>query len=246
MNNVGAMVVTRVPINSFKAKTRIGSRISNQEIANQFALVLARTAIKHLKYLNIDTYIYHQPLEGNSFDIHQIQSVFGRNIIGAYSDQKNLDKLANRSRSLRILMKLGYKKAILLLSDCPYLDSLSIQTMLFYLDFYDVVLYPSTDSGINAYGLTINVDPICIMATQNGTRKITEDLCEELSNYLRLQKINYHVIASALPDIDTLEDLHNLWYYLNSPLSQKRLGYLAKDSELYNFISTHKEDLQIL
>lgn len=241
---IGAMIMVRVPIGGSQSKTRIGKAINNQSLANLLALKLARTTVESLASLNIDVYIYHQILKEN-VEIEKIQSFFGSKIVCSYSDVNGLDKLCNRSAALEILLKLGYDKAIVLPSDCPYLTPQYLEKFVSKIGDYDAVLCKSSDDGINAYGISKGVNPWCIAVSLDSHTPLSDNLIQDVSNYLEKQELNYKIVTPTLSDIDTLHDLQEFWRFLRVSTLLKEEHTKGIYQEIYIFLEENRDVLML-
>jgi glycosyltransferase A (GT-A) superfamily protein (DUF2064 family) len=214
--------------------------IGNQDTANRLSLLLARLAVENIKPLNLPLYLYHQEIS----DDDAIRLAFGETFERHFVYQKDIHFMANVHRSLQLLMGLGYRKAVLLVSDCPYLDRGYLERLLRELDAHDVVLQPAVDKGINAIGCSS--DRLIYLPMMNAvSRSPGYNLLEELQAFLTSQRLSHVALNPPLPDIDSAEDVRELWGYLNRPSGAPRAEFSQAARELYNFLSEHQLEFNL-
>jgi glycosyltransferase A (GT-A) superfamily protein (DUF2064 family) len=224
-----------MPTSDVRSKTRIGSALHNQQLANHLSLHLARLTIENIESDETDLYLYHQE---TTEPLADPDLVFGHAFRGVFEYQTRLDFMDNVSRSLRLLLDLGYEKAIFLVSDCPYLNREHLETILRLLDSYAVVLHPAEDKGINAIGC-MGSFPTHLPTTNVVSRSPGYQLLDEVEVFLASQGVNYFVASPALADIDMTEDVWRFFFHMNNQVSSVSPPRLR---ELYDFLVQHKQD----
>ena len=95
----------------------------------------------------------------------------------------------------------GYRKSIIIGSDCIEIDSELIEKAFDYLDRCDVIIGPSLDGGYYLIGTNKPIDIIF-----NNMKWSTENVLGETINRLKKNGLDY-ILLEYLNDIDKLKDL---------------------------------------
>jgi len=242
MDKIGVVVWCRIPLQKSKAKTRIATEIGDQELANQLSLMLARVTLSNVMASNVDMFIYHQQVGGHLFNG---SDYFGDNINGYFAYNNRVGWLENTWLSLRKLLDRGYKKAVALVSDCPYFLNSRLQEVSKCLDQNMVVLCPATDKGINAYAVTNFIKSNCFYANNILSRSPNYDLTSELTEYLSRHNYSFTVMNPPLPDIDSVRDVRDYWKTLNDSAPIRQTMSVRSLQEIYDFLLTHRVEFKL-
>jgi glycosyltransferase A (GT-A) superfamily protein (DUF2064 family) len=102
------------------------------------------------------------------------------------------------------------------------------------LHLYDVVLWPSEDGGVNAYG-TRNTELSWLRSRNSTSRSPGYGLLEDLRENLRESALTFKVMSPALPDIDEAGDLrvfHRQWPEQGEPEWRELFDFLTENRHL--------------
>jgi glycosyltransferase A (GT-A) superfamily protein (DUF2064 family) len=242
MEKVGVVLWTRMPLPGSRAKTRIAAAIGDQDLANRLSLMLAQVTISNITAPNVDIFIYHPPVSSRDFEG---SDYFGDSIKEYFAYNTRVGWLENTWLSLRKLLVRGYRKAVALVSDCPYFLYSHLQSISEYLDQKDIVLVPAIDKGINAYGVVSSISSNTFYADNIVSRSPHYDLVSEVTQHLSRENYSFAVIYPPLPDIDELQDVQEYWNALTQGIFADRVESVKALREIYSFLLAHCTEFKL-
>lgn len=126
-----------------RVKTRLAATIGDEK-----ALEIYGALIKHTcsitRSLEIDKYVYYS-------DYVKSADIWFDGYLKKVQQGKNLGE--RMSNAFAETFCNGYKKAVIIGTDCPDISEANIQNALDYLDSYDIVIGPAADGGYYLLGM---------------------------------------------------------------------------------------------
>ena len=216
MTKTSINIFTRSPIIG-TVKTRMNPPLSLKQ-----CLELHRTLIRN-------TLHQVQPLRRSSIDIsvcmtgileqaldYAIDLNFPKDV--SIDVQLGLNLGERLENILRMRMENNYPEVIFIGTDCPSLESSTIEEAIKILQHKDVVVGPTLDGGYYLLGFSSYV-PCILKGISWGTSKVYQQTLVILEKHL----IQWTGLAPK-SDLDTFENLKELWQDLNfSPYLRKKL-----------------------
>ena len=177
-------------------KTRMRSLLSEDE-----RMFLSKEMLKiaccEMSNISVDKYLHLYPDASGSF-VKELSSIYGFKTF----DQSS-GFLSKKIYEALDCQKNKYVKRVVIGSDIPSLSVNEIYDCLNYLDYYDLVIGPSTDNGFYLVGAK-NQSHDCFK-DMNLNQILTDDVINICNN----RRIKYKLLR-VLKDIDTPTDLLNL------------------------------------
>jgi len=174
-----------------KVKTRLAATLGNEEALKIYQILIAHTHHEIIP-IEADKYIFYSDfipgsLESNdSVLLHQVQT---GNDLG--------ERMKN---AFELLFKKGYKKVLIIGTDCAALEAKHIQFAIQKLDLVDVVIGPAEDGGYYLLGMKKTIPNLFTEMEWS-----TEWVMTETISRLTQANLSYSTIET-LSDIDQEED----------------------------------------
>jgi len=196
-------------------------RIFITVLYKQFIIDLLST----IKKLNIEFKICFYPPDSEK----NIISLFGNNY--HYIPQKGNNLGERMKNSFDRVFKEGYRKVVLIGSDMPDLPGDLILKSFDFLQLNDVVIGPSRDGGY--YLIGFNKDSFNTLIFQDIMWSI-ESVFKDTMKILNKLKLTVHILPEW-NDIDTIDDLHELYHRNQSTnfRKSKTMSLLMKYQNMY-------------
>ncbi len=187
MSNSALIVFLRIPEKG-KVKTRLARKIGEEKALEVYKILIKKTFLESNK-LKVDVLPFYTPKIPNSIPWKR-----------AKPQIQNGDDLGEcMSNAFEYVFAEGYKKAVIIGSDCFSLKREILEEAFDGLDQNDFVIGPSEDGGYYLLGMTQNHPDIF--------KNIAWSSEEVLAKTLKKLKGHKVKKLGSLNDIDTLEDL---------------------------------------
>jgi rSAM/selenodomain-associated transferase 1 len=125
---------------------------------------------------------------------------------GFYEEVQQGDDLGMRMHNaFDTLFERGYKKLVIIGSDCPQLDTPRVQQAFDLLNEYDIVTGPAADGGYYLLGMK-NLHPDLFQNKKWSTGTVFADTMQDIER-LQLK----HAVLPVLSDVDELKDVPAGW-----------------------------------
>jgi len=188
MTKNALIIFLKIP-ESGKVKTRLGKEIGYNQAVEVYKKLVDYT-ISEAEIVSADLFLFYSP--NLPTDINQKHS---------YRLQKG-DGLGKRMQNaFSEVFSLGYKKVIIIGSDCPELNASILETAFKTLEAAEVCIGPATDGGYYLLGMK----KLETLLFENKTWS-TNTVYDRTINDFRYLNLNYAVLPK-LSDLDTVEDL---------------------------------------
>ncbi|MBK8502953.1 MAG: TIGR04282 family arsenosugar biosynthesis glycosyltransferase [Saprospiraceae bacterium] len=129
-----------------KVKTRL-AKTAGKSVALQIYQKLVKITLDQARHLNCTTYLYFYPTIDQSFNDENKDFIFRKQ----YGED-----LGQKMKIAFDQVLENHEKAVIIGTDCPYINTEIITDAFEKLDKYDVTLGPATDGGYYLLGLTKN------------------------------------------------------------------------------------------
>ena len=188
------MVFTRNPVPG-RVKTRIG-RVMGDEVAMQVHRRLSQHTRSVVQQLACDKSVW---LDGPpAGDWWWSEGMFQVNI------QRGSDLGERMANAFLDEFRSGYRKVIIIGTDCPGITTSILDKSIFALDEVPAVIGPAADGGYYLLGLTGFI-PELFSGKAWGTATVFQDTISDLD-----RSGHVHRLLPELPDVDRPEDLIHL------------------------------------
>jgi len=186
-----------------KVKTRLAADIGNEKALKVYQYLLNYTKDVLLE-CPFDKVVYY--LDEIAFsDIFEFE-YFDKEL------QNGFDLGDRMQNAIKASLDLGYKKAVLIGSDCAEITSAIIEEAFEKLNNHDVVLGPAIDGGYYLIGMQKSQKQLFKNKQWGGSNVLVDTLLD------LKEKDNSYYLLPALNDVDTLEDLKLLTTKLKQDL----------------------------
>lgn len=173
-----------------KTKTRLANRIGNENALFVYGKLLAVTE-KVIGGLDAD------------IQVHYSQEIENENWQNATKFVQSGDDLGERmAYAFKQGFENGYKRIVLIGSDCPDLSQEIITEAYNQLSTHSAVFGPALDGGYYLIGLSKNIDQV--FENKSWSQ---EELLDDTVSELDALQIRYHLLKQSLNDIDNFDDL---------------------------------------
>ena len=221
MENKALIVFLKYPENG-KVKTRLAKNFDESFATKFYKLCVERLIAEFNSELlnDADIFLYCSDIE----EIDSARNWLGTEFIYRFQQRGNLG--IRMWSAFEELFKSGYKKAVIVGTDIPDLNSEIINNSFELLNKYDSVIGPSTDGGYYLLGIKQN-HPELFEEINWSTNSVLNETLKRLEN---LKFSNY--LLNKLIDIDTADNLSE-WIKtkkdsLNEPLVEFTKRYLLR------------------
>ena len=221
MENKALIVFLKYPKNG-KVKTRLAKNFDESFATEFYKLCVERLIAEFNSELlnDADIFLYCSDIE----EIDPARNWLGTEFIYSYQQRGNLG--IRMWSAFEELFKSGYKKAVIVGTDIPDLNSEIINNSFELLNKYDSVIGPSSDGGYYLLGIKQN-HPELFEEINWSTSRVLNETLKRLEN---LKLSNY--LLNKLIDIDTADNLSE-WIKtkkdsLNEPLVEFTKRYLLR------------------
>lgn len=179
-----------------KVKTRLAKSIGDDKALEIYLELLERTIkVASNRFLNCKKEVWYSDYIDKMDQIDTL--IFDKKL------QSGNDLGERMSGSFSMAFENGFKKAVIIGSDCPDLTSDTIESAIGLLDDYDMVVGPSKDGGYYLLGLK-RYYPDLFSGIEWSSNQVLKSTIQKA--------VNLDLIVKKLPvlnDIDTIEDLRN-------------------------------------
>ena len=176
-----------------KVKTRIAASMGEERALQIYKFLIQKTYAAISEANSMDVLVFF------SDDIEKIPSTFFKNPYQAFL--QNGENLGERMKNaFQEVFKLGYKKAVIIGTDCPELSAEIINNSFSILKNSLVVFGPSTDGGYYLLGMKRLIEELFTEIPWSTNEVLTLSLKK-----LKEKKIEAQFLP-VLADIDTEED----------------------------------------
>lgn len=186
-----ALIIFQKKPEAGKVKTRLAKTIGETKALEVYQFLLNHTH-QQVALLPLDVFVYFEKEVDSEylFGDHYHAAVQGNGDLGEKMKKACQEVLAN-----------GYKKAVIIGSDCPGLDAAVLQEAVVRLVEHDLVIGPAKDGGYYLIGMKKVYDPLFEKKNWSTSTVLTETLAdaENLDLTVHLLKV--------LTDVDVYEDL---------------------------------------
>ncbi len=179
---------------SGQVKTRLAKDVGNEVALRVYEALLNYTE-SIIRNLPFSTQIYYGNLMPEEADIWQIRGYTDRRL------QSGQDLGEKMKHAFEVGFSEGYKRIVLIGSDCPEITSIIVENAFDMLDHYPVVLGPATDGGYYLIGLT-QVLPFLFEGKSWSTARVFQQTVIDLASY----RFSFGELP-LLSDIDIKSDL---------------------------------------
>lgn len=178
-----------------KVKTRLAKDIGEEKALGVYKQLLQHT--HDITYaLSCDKFVYYAESIA-SCDIWEDNSYFKK-------IQSGRDLGERMQNAFSSLFDTGYKKVVIIGSDCPGITSEIISEAFDALDSTKAVLGPAADGGYYLLGMHKMINDVFINKLWS-----TDSVFADTVSDLKRKEISYHCL-SVLQDVDTITDLDQL------------------------------------
>lgn len=191
MTDKALIIFIKNPVKG-KVKTRLA-----KDIGEENALEIYKDLLKHTRLV----------CEGSDADLHLFYSdeILEQdewdNDLFIKHQQEGYDLGARMYQSIEIVQVEGYKKVVVIGSDCLELEVKHIDQAFSLLDTHQAVIGPAEDGGFYLIGLKENNANLFL-----GKEWSHDKVCAEMEESLKEAKWEYSLLEKLF-DIDTLEDV---------------------------------------
>lgn len=191
------IIFTRVPVPGF-TKTRLMPFLTGKECAalhERFLLDIYEKA----RQVDCDIFVFYTPVDQED----TLKKLLGDGV--KYLPQFGEDLGERMRNAIGITLMLGYKKSVLIGSDCPQIQIESLSEAFDRLDQHDIVIHPTFDGGYYLIGMKKDYESIWKIK-RYGTNTVIYDTLQHMKNE--------HLTTSVgrtYYDIDEKEDLKRLF-----------------------------------
>ncbi|MCL6258172.1 TIGR04282 family arsenosugar biosynthesis glycosyltransferase [Aquiflexum sp. TKW24L] len=193
MKNENALIVFQKNAELGKVKTRLAATIGDKRALEIYQSLLLHTYRIIEKLEDIDTVIFYSDyVEKGTLDQFQPDSK---------EIQTGKDLGERMANAFRLLFDQGYKKVVIIGTDCPEISATEITEAILTLDQNEVCIGPALDGGYYLLGMCRFYDSIF----QNIPWS-TSNVFSRTIKLLNRHQISYGLLKT-LHDIDTEEDL---------------------------------------
>lgn len=175
-------------------KTRLAESIGNEQALTIYKKLIAKT-LKESDLLNCKKDIWFSDSDKVNEEIFVTRKSYALKV------QKGSNLGERMKYAFQECFQDGFKKVVIIGSDCPELKSSVIKKAFEQLDTYDVVLGPAKDGGYYLLGMNSLYPKIF-----TGVNWSTSSVLNQTLKYVNASQLSYNLLEE-LSDIDTLEDL---------------------------------------
>lgn len=194
--NTGALIVFLKNPDSENVKTRLAKE-TGQKVARKVYEKLVKHTLKESFKSEAKVHVFF------SGGIPE-----GKNFGDASVFQQSGEDLGERMKNaFRDVLNLGFKKAVIIGSDCPEITAAHINQALCALDIADVVIGPADDGGYYLLGMSTLHNGLF----ENKNWSTNSVLADTIVDF-RALGLDY-VQLPGLTDIDTIEDYHKFPHF---------------------------------
>lgn len=194
--NPNAVIVFQKNLELGKVKTRLAKALGEQMALEIYQELILKTHSQLSSVLDADIFVY--------FSAYEEQT--GLQMPHEVAVQKGFDLGLRMKIAFEETFAKGYRKAILIGTDCPELTAEILNQSLNSLQHHDAVFGPALDGGYYLIGLTKVIDSL-FENIPWSTEKVLQLTLEEAEK----RNLSYQLLKT-LRDIDTPED----WAYYQS------------------------------
>lgn len=183
-----------------KVKTRLAKDIGDVKALNIYKLLVSSTLNK-VQSTSFDISIYYTPKDKDK----EVRKFIDFNDVNYYSQTGN-NLGARMLNAFSESFTAGYKKTIIIGTDCPDINYNTISDTFNLLNNHDLVLGPATDGGYYLIGL-------CKISIElfNNIEWSSDKVLKKTLNIANKLNFNYKLLDFRA-DIDTIADLNNHKY----------------------------------
>lgn len=193
MNTENALIIFVRKPELGKVKTRLAAQIGNERALGIYTRLLEHT-ISIASTSDIDTFIFMTE-QGEDY---KYSNFFTEIQTGA-----NLgERMCNASQNV---FKKGYRKVVIIGSDCPGLESSHIEEAFQQLNNYDITIGPAYDGGYYLLGMK----KLHTLLFENKNWSTASVLADTIDNITTLSLSSYKL--ETLRDVDQEQDLPEGW-----------------------------------
>lgn len=202
MRKNALIIFTRVPI-AGQTKTRLMPVFTGEECADLHICFL-QDIFEKSKQTEADIFVFYTPVDQEE----KLKNILGEEAI--YHPQRGTDLGEKMRNAIQFTLLLGYEKSVLIGSDCPQIEGVSLEDSFETLNDHDIVIHPTMDGGYYLIGMKKDYESIWKIR-RYGTNSVIRDtlFCMEK------EKLKVFV-GKTYYDIDEPEDLKNLYEDLKS------------------------------
>lgn len=175
-------------------KTRLAKSIGSQQALAIYKKLIAKT-LKEADRLNCEKDIWFSDSDKVGEEVFVSRKSYTLKV------QKGANLGERMKHAFLESFRDGFKKVVIIGSDCPELKSSVIKKALEQLDTYDIVLGPAIDGGYYLLGMNSFYPKIFA-----GVNWSTSSVLNQTLKYINVSKLSYNLLEE-LSDIDTIEDL---------------------------------------
>ncbi len=175
-------------------KTRLAESIGNEQALTIYKKLIAKT-LKESDLLNCKKDIWFSDSDKVNEEIFVNRKSYALKV------QKGSNLGERMKYAFQECFQDGFKKVVIIGSDCPELESSVVKKAFEQLDTYDIVLGPAKDGGYYLLGMNSFYPKIF-----TGVNWSTSSVLNQTLKYVNASQLSYNLLEE-LSDIDTLEDL---------------------------------------
>ena len=191
MNENALIIFVKNPLPGL-VKTRLAKTIGEQEAVAVYRQLLLHTYNITMK-CNADKYVFYSDFineddlwsNGNYGKILQQGNNFGERILNAFE----------------LLFLQGYKKVVIIGSDCIEIETSHIHQAFDYMDDCDIVIGPAQDGGYYLFGMKAMCEQFFL--NKNWS---TSQLLQQTLNDISQLRLTFHLLP-VLSDVDEEKDM---------------------------------------
>lgn len=190
MNKHALLIFAKNPV-AGKVKTRLAATIGNEAALVVYHKLLQHT-FKSTQDLDLDKFVFYS-------EFKEEDDLWKK---GFSKELQTGNHLGERMRNaFDLILNKGYQKAVIIGTDCPYIDAEIIEDAFKVLNSSDIVIGPAEDGGYYLIGIKMNHSELFenIQWSTNSVLSATIEKCIEL-------KLSYSLLK-LLNDIDDEQDL---------------------------------------
>ncbi len=205
-----------------KVKTRLQPELSQQESLELYKAMTEDIVMRFNKQSELDLILFCDSPAASD----DMESWLGKKISMVPQSGINLGERMNNA--FKNVLEKGYEKVLLTGSDIPALDQKILFNAFAGLEYNDVVLGPSYDGGYYLIGMN-QMHP-CLF---QDMRWSSDSVFNETIKRIHHNKLRYKIL-SILNDIDTFDDLRDLWNYYQQAMLKNNT---VKQSKTFQVLS---------
>lgn len=193
-NKASILVFAKYPKEG-KVKTRLAKTVGDKKAAQIYSTI-AKELINTIKEINsVNKYIFYSEKHEKDLVIKWINENF------LFALQKGNDLGERMKNSFKLVFGHEAKKAIIIGTDVPELDSEILNKAITKLDKYDIALGPSPDGGFYLLGMK-KYNPKIFEGITYSTNSVLSETIKKIED----EKLTYFLLE-PVQDIDTEEEL---------------------------------------